>query len=89
MTDTFTVEKISRELLEIFSKHVKTHVTVSETASLFGDLELDSLTIMEIIADMEDRFEVRIDGMELFEISTMKEVIELLSERLRELGRLK
>jgi acyl carrier protein len=86
---TFTREKVRSELLALFSKHNHANVTVSESSELVGDLGIDSLGVMELLADIEDAFKpLQVPDEMLREVSTIGDVISTIEQRLAQDGRL-
>jgi acyl carrier protein len=60
------------DLLEVNPKDVVPAV------SLVNDLKVDSLSLVEFLMDLEDRFEVGLEEGELDHISTVGELIDLI-----------
>ena len=55
-------------------------VTFTEEMT-FGEMELDSLDVVECIMEIEDTLEIRIDDSELQGISTLGELTEIVREK--------
>ncbi|HSQ64525.1 MAG TPA: phosphopantetheine-binding protein [Polyangiaceae bacterium] len=66
--------------LEILGRHVDIDRAILPTDSIQGDLGLDSLGVMELVADIEDRFEVQIPQDVLATISTVEDVVKALDK---------
>ncbi|MEE4348629.1 MAG: acyl carrier protein [Pacificimonas sp.] len=45
-------------LIEIIEPFNKKGITVTETTSFANDLELDSLTVMDLVAEIEDEYDI-------------------------------
>ena len=65
-------EKVLSQTVEIISTISRQPVT--EDSKLIADLELDSIGIAELIAEMEDRFNVVIPMEQLHELRTVRDV---------------
>ena len=89
MIPTLSKEVFRQELFELFSEYVEPGTEISDRSTLFGDLGLDSVRIMEIVAKIEDRFGITFGESVLFGINTMKDVCRLVGDRLQEVGKLK
>jgi acyl carrier protein len=66
--------------LEILSKHVDLDRPITPKDHIQHDLGLDSLGVMEVVADIEDRFEVQIPQDMLSTISTVDDVVKALAQ---------
>lgn len=55
-------------------------VTFTEEMT-FGEMELDSLDVVECVMEIEDTLEIRIDDSELQGISTLGELTEIVREK--------
>lgn len=63
---------------EILKKHVDANRTIRPNDHIQNDLGLDSLGVMELIADVEDRFSVSIPNEVLGDIATVEDVAKAL-----------
>ena len=70
------------ELIEPFNKK---GVALSETTTFAGDLEWDSLTVMDFVAAIEDEFDILITMNMQAEIETVGQLVDAV-ERLRNDG---
>jgi len=73
-------EEMLKETTEILGKHVDTGRAISPKDHIQNDLGLDSLGVMEVVADIEDRFEVQIPQEMLSTISTVDDVVKALAQ---------
>ena len=71
-----TAEKIA-ELIEPFNKK---GVTVTEATTFAGDLEWDSLTVMDFVAAIEDDFDIIISMNQQAEIETYGQLIDAVTK---------
>ena len=65
---------------QILLKHVEVGRTIQPSDHIQNDLGLDSLGVMEVVADIEDRFEVQIPQEMLSTISTVDDVVKALAQ---------
>jgi acyl carrier protein len=63
---------------EILKKHVDGERTIRPNDHIQNDLGLDSLGVMEVVADIEDRFAVTIPNDLLADLSTVEDVAKAL-----------
>ncbi|WP_374764664.1 acyl carrier protein [Yunchengibacter salinarum] len=63
----------------------KKGVTVAPQTSFAGDLELDSLTVMDLVAEIEDEFDIVLPLNILPELETVEQVADAV-ERIQEKG---
>ena len=63
---------------EILKKHVDDGRAIRPNDHIQNDLGLDSLGVMELMADIEDRFAVTIPNDVLTDISTVEDVARAL-----------
>jgi acyl carrier protein len=85
---TWTRETIEAELVQIFSQFADKGARIDEGSDLVGDLGIDSLGVMELIQNIEDKFEVHIPDEALQEVSTVGDVSKAIVARLEADGRL-
>jgi acyl carrier protein len=63
---------------EILQKHVDAGRVIRPNDHIQNDLGLDSLGVMELVADVEDRFSVSIPNEVLNEIATVSDIAAAL-----------
>ena len=72
-------ETLNRSTTEILQKHVDAGRSgPAQRDHIQNDLGLDSLGVMELVADVEDRFEVSIPNDELGNIATVEDIAKAL-----------
>jgi acyl carrier protein len=81
-------ETVRAELLKLFQEHAQEGVTVVEKSHLVADLGIDSLGVMEVIADIEDKFKLVIPDEALREVDTISDVAVAIETKLQGDGRL-
>ena len=81
-------EAVRTELLKLFQQHAQEGVTAAEKSHLVADLGIDSLGVMEVIADIEDKFGLTIPDEALREVDTISDVASAIEAKLQGDGRL-
>lgn len=84
----FTREKVREELHAILGGHAQAGASVTDSSHLVGDLGIDSLGVMEVLADIEDRFHLSIPDEALRDVDTVSSVVRAIEARLQREGRL-
>ena len=69
-----TFDKVA-SLIEPFNKK---GVALTETTSFAGDLEWDSLVVMDFVANVEDEFDILITMSQQAEIETVGQLVETI-----------
>ncbi|MDI1478083.1 phosphopantetheine-binding protein [Polyangium sp. y55x31] len=85
---TWSRENVQKKLVEVFGQHKQTEVDVSAESEIVADLGIDSLGVMEVLADLEDTFKLTIPDEALREINTIGDVATAVLTRLENDGRL-
>ncbi len=73
-----TYEEALQATTDILTQHVDVGRAIVPTDHIQNDLGLDSLGVMEVVADIEDRFEVQIPQDLLSGIATVEDVARAL-----------
>lgn len=73
-----TYEETLEVTTQILKKHVDGERVIRPNDHIQNDLGLDSLGVMELVADIEDRFAVTIPNDVLSDISTVEDVAKAL-----------
>jgi len=73
-----TYDETLKITTEILQKHVDGDRAVRPNDHIQNDLGLDSLGVMELVADVEDRFSVTIPNEVLSDISTVEDIARAL-----------
>jgi acyl carrier protein len=77
MTDrTATFEKL-KDLIEPFNKK---GVELTDATTFAGDLEWDSLTVMDFVAEVEDSFDIVITMNMQAEIETVGQLVDAVAK---------
>ena len=82
MTDRDEIAAKVAQLIEPFNKK---QVSLTDATTFAGDLEWDSLTVMDFVAAIEDEFDILITMNMQAEIETVGQLVDAV-ERLRSDG---
>jgi acyl carrier protein len=88
MAEKITRDALKAHLFDVFKKHALNNAPVTEGSHITGDLGVDSLAVMEIVAELEERFDMSFPDEELPKIRTVGDVIESLAKHLKSEGRM-
>ncbi len=84
---SWTSDNARSELSNLLKQHAQGAEELSDKTELVADLGIDSLGVMELVADVEDKFDLAIEDAELREIVTVGDVLGAIEKRLRDAGR--
>ena len=84
----WTRQDVKAELLKVLDQHAQAKVEINESSQIVGDLGIDSLGVMEVIADIEDKFGLHIPDEALRDVVTVGDVANAIEGRLQADGRL-
>lgn len=84
----WTRETLRADLVALFDHHAQGETAVTEQSHLVADLGIDSLGVMEVIADIEDKFKISIPDEALREVDTIGDVARAIESKLADQGRL-
>jgi acyl carrier protein len=73
-----TYDETLKATTDILAKHVEPGRPIRATDHMQNDLGLDSLAVMEVVADIEDRFNVVIPNEMLTNMATVEDVTKAL-----------
>jgi len=85
---SWTHDQIVSELIRVIQSHVDDGERVDAASELVGDLGIDSLGVMELVADLEDSFSLIINEADLRDVATIGDVATAVETRLQQAGRL-
>lgn len=69
-----TYDQIVEEIVKSIKEIVSTDVDIDETTDLISDLEFDSLKVMNLMEDIEDRYDISVPLNILADIRTVKDL---------------
>ena len=86
---SWTREQVLAEVIAILKPHSQApEAEVIESSRLVADLGVDSLGVMEIVAELEDKFKLTIPDDALRDVDTIGDVTRAVLVRLEQEGRL-
>lgn len=71
---------IAARIAEVIEPFNKNAISIDETTSFAGDLEWDSLTVMDFVAAIEDEFDIIISMNQQAEIETYGQLIDAVTK---------
>ncbi len=78
-----SIESIMEKIKEIIEDIADISADeVSLESSLIDDLDLSSIEVMSIISNIEKEFSINVSESELLEISTVRELVELVKNKI-------
>lgn len=85
---TWKSDTVRAEILAVLQNYADGAPELTDKTELVADLGLDSLAVMEVVADIEDKFELTIDDEDLRAVATIGDVVSAIETRLRKDGKL-
>jgi acyl carrier protein len=79
---------VRTELIQVFQQHAQDGVAVEEKSHLVADLGIDSLGVMEVVSEIEDKFALSISDEAFREVETVADVARAVETRLASDGKL-
>lgn len=72
--------EIDRRIRELIAPFNKNDVTITDATTFQGDLEFDSLTVMDFVAAIEDEFDIIISMNQQAEIETYGQLVDAVKK---------
>jgi len=88
MADSFSQQDVESNLQETFTKYKRANIDVTPSSVITADLGVDSLSVMEIVAELEDLYDLTFPDEELPNVKTVGDVTRLIVKSLELDGRL-
>ena len=79
-----TQESVKTDLLEIIKPYLPEEIAlgeVSEEKHLINDLKINSAHIVDIVLDIEDKFDIMIDDDAIGEMNTVQDSIDVVLQK--------
>ena len=73
-------EEIDRTILSIIEPFNKKGVQIVDSTTFAGDLEFDSLTVMDFVAEIEDSFDIIISMNQQAEIENYGQLVDAVNK---------
>lgn len=81
-------EQVVTEIRAVINEHVDGEIELNENTELVADLGIDSLGVMEVVADIEDKFDITVNDADLLNVTTFGDVVQAISAMLEAQGRI-
>ena len=78
-------EKIINDLKEIITPYAENKAaiaTISEDTDFLVDLKINSANLVDVVLDIEEKFEIEIDNDSMEKMLTVKATIDIINEKL-------
>ena len=72
--------EIDRRIRELIAPFNKNDVSISDATTFPGELEFDSLTVMDFVAAIEDEFDIIISMNQQAEIETYGQLVDAVKK---------
>ena len=72
--------EIDRRIRDLIAPFNKNDVTITDATTFQGDLEFDSLTVMDFVAAIEDEFDIIISMNQQAEIETYGQLVDAVKK---------
>ncbi len=79
-----TNEDIFQKLCELITPYNKKSLELNKHTTFSGDLSMDSLTVMDLVADFEDEFDILLPINILPDLETIQDVADAIENILNE-----
>ena len=79
---TADAEQISREICGLLEAYNKANVTLTGTTDLTTDLEMDSVAAMNLVMEIEDKYEIDIPINLLSEVTCADHLAKIVVQQL-------
>lgn len=76
--------QILEGIRQVIRDELEVNVSVAPSTNLFRDLQLDSLKQLTLVVELENRFQVRLDGGDEKGVETIQDLVWLIHRRLSE-----
>jgi acyl carrier protein len=76
--------EVLQAIREIAAQELDMSREILPSHELLGDLELDSITLVTLLASIENRFRVRLPSSNSESVRTVGDVIQVVIQRLKE-----
>jgi len=78
-----TYDETLSTTITLLRRHVPATKAIAPEQSIQGDLGLDSLAVMELVADAEERFAITIPNELLMDLVTVDDVVKAITRLAR------
>jgi len=75
-----TNEEIFQKICELIEPYNKNSIALNKHITFSGDLSMDSLTVMDLVADFEDEFDILLPINILPNLETIQDVADAIED---------
>ena len=85
MTDAMQsdTDEVLREICLLLEAHNQNNIEISEATDLSADLNIDSVVAMDVIMNIEDKFEIDIPLNRVGELRSVRDLAEVVCAQLK------
>ena len=86
MTDTMQsdTDEVLREICLLLEDHNPNQIEITEETDLSADLNIDSVAAMDVIMNIEDKFEIDIPLNQVGELRSVRDLAEVVRAQLND-----
>ena len=86
MTDTMQsdADEVLREICDLLEAHNPNHIEITAETDLSADLNIDSVAAMDVIMNIEDKFEIDIPLNQVGELRSVRDLAEVVRAQLKD-----
>ena len=86
MTDTMQsdTDEVLREICVLLEAHNPNQIEITEETDLSADLNIDSVAAMDVIMNIEDKFEIDIPLNQVGELRSVRDLAEVVRAQLED-----
>ncbi len=77
---TNDADAILSDVIKLLSQFIKQDIEITESQHLMGELELDSVMVMELMMELEDHFDISIPLNSLPDVNTVSDLATEISK---------
>ncbi|SHE29371.1 acyl carrier protein [Psychroflexus salarius] len=82
MTKEDIIQKLKR-IVEPYVNHTENFNNLTETSDFIKDLEINSANLVDVILDIEDEFNIRIENDDMEQMLNVKKSVEVIQQKLK------
>ncbi|MGB2088584.1 MAG: acyl carrier protein [Psychroflexus salarius] len=82
MTKEDIIQKLKR-IVEPYVNHTENFNNLTETSDFIKDLEINSANLVDVILDIEDEFNIRIENDDMEQKLNVKKSVEVIEQKLK------
>ena len=71
------------ELCSLLQRHNKSGAELSENTALGADLNVDSVEIMDLVMEIEDKFDIVIPINQLSDVESVRDLAKIVHDRMK------